>query len=181
LTPGGRLATALTEPTNAPPTATPDEPKAKDVASKIVDTIFTNYTTAMQPTGVKPVLTRDDFSQALHRQYVRQALMERVKEKLLPADKSTPSTDPTGIDTSQIFVRVNVPANASPADKDALYAAKKGRADDIIAKLKAGADFRHIRRKQNQTITRAAKTVAKWMRLTLLVSLLQEVSLMQHM
>jgi hypothetical protein len=141
LTPGGPTATAEPEPTNAPPTATPDEAKAKDVASKIVDTIFTNYTTAMQPTGAKPVLTRDDFLQALQRQYVRQSLVEQVKEKLLPAETYTASTEPTGIYTSQIFVRVDVPQEASAADKDALYAAQKMRADEIIAKLKAGADF----------------------------------------
>ena len=153
LTPGGPTATAEPEPTNAPPTATPDEPKAKDVAGKIVDTIFTNYTTAMQPTGVKPVLTRDDFLQALRRQYERQALMERVKESLLPSDKFTAATDPTGIDTSQIFVRVDVPANASAADKDALYAAKKSRADDIIAKLKSGTDFATLAQTESDDFT----------------------------
>ena len=141
LAPGGATATAIPEPTSVLPNPTPDETKAKDVASKIVDTIFTNYTTAMQPTGLKPVLTRDDFLQALHRQYVRQALMESVKENLLPTSKFTASTEPTGIDTSQIFVRVDVPQNASASDKDALYAAKKSRADTIIAKLKTGTDF----------------------------------------
>lgn len=153
LTPGGPTATAEPEPTNAPPTATPDETKAKDAAAKIIDTIFTNYTTAMQPGGTKPVLTRDDFLQALHRQYVRQALMERVKEKLLPADTFQASTEPTGIDTSQIFVRVDVPQGASAADKDALYAAKKGRADDLIAKLKAGADFATLAQTESDDFT----------------------------
>lgn len=153
LTPGGPTATTEPEPTNAPPTATPDEAKAKDVAGKIVDTIFTNYTTALQTSGAKPVLTRDDFLNALRRQYERQALMEQVKTKLVSADTFQASTEPTGIDTSHIFVRVDVPANASDADKDALYAAQKSRADDIIAKLKSGTDFATLAQTESDDFT----------------------------
>lgn len=141
LTPGGATATSEPEPTNPPPTATPDESTAKDVASKIVDTIFANYSSAMPATNAKKTLTRDDFLQALRRQYVRQAIISQVKEKLVPTDKFTAVTSPNSIDTSQIFVRVDVPANASDAEKDNLYAAQKSRADEIIAKLKSGADF----------------------------------------
>ena len=129
------------EPTAVLPTATPDATKAQTIAPNIVDQLFTSYQVSLTQQGVTPKLSREDFVAALDLQYSRTMLIEKVKENLLPADSFTASTTPTGYETSHILVRVDVPADATDAQRQQLFDDAKPRAQAIIKKLQGGADF----------------------------------------
>lgn len=153
VTPGGPTVTPSPEPTQPPPTPTFDGPKAKTEADKMLDTIFANYQASIQQSNMKASLTREDFVQALRRQYARQALIEQVKTQLVKSDTFTPSAEPTGYDTSHILVRVDVPEGTSDADKDALFAAKKPQADALLAKVTSGEDFAQLAESTSEDFT----------------------------
>lgn len=157
VTPGGPTLTPSPEPTQVPPTPTYDAPKAKTEAEKMIDTIYTNYQQSMQQANVTPSLTRDDFIQALQRQYLRQTLVQLVKEQLIKADTFVASTEPTGYDTSHILVRVDVPADATQAQKDTLFAAKKPQAEALLAKLNSGENFETLAASASDDYTSRAR------------------------
>jgi len=140
-TAGGKEPTMTIRPTQGAPTASPDAAKAGTLVAPILDQIFKNYTESLKTVGVTGKLTRDDFQQALRLQYGRQVLIEAVKAKLVPTDGFVPSTEPTGYQTSQILFRVDVPENATEAQIQSLYDAKKPQALEVLAQIKAGADF----------------------------------------
>jgi parvulin-like peptidyl-prolyl isomerase len=128
-------------PTQGVPTASPDVAKAGTLVAPILDQIHKNYVDSLKAVGITATLTRDDFQQALRSQYGRQVLIEAVKAKLVPEDGFVASTEPTGYQTSHILVRVDVPENATEAEKEALFEAKKPRAQELLAKIAGGADF----------------------------------------
>ncbi len=153
VTPGGPTVTPSPQPTEPPPTPTYDGPKAKTEADRMIDIIFTNYQTSMQQANMTPVLTRTDFVDALKRQYSHQTLIQSVKLQLVTTEGFIPSTEPSGYDTSQILVRVDVPAGMSDADKDALFAAKKPAADALLAKVRGGEDFATVAQTASEDFT----------------------------
>jgi hypothetical protein len=140
-TPGGKEPTMTIRPTQGAPTASPDAVKAGTLVAPILDQIFKNYTESLKAVGMTGKLTRDDFQQALRLQYGRQVLIEAVKEQLVPEASFTASTEPTGYSTSHILIRVDVPENATEAQIQALYDAKKPQAAEVLAQITAGADF----------------------------------------
>ena len=140
-TPGGKQPTMTRRPTQGVPTASPDVAKAGTLVAPILDQIHKNYVDSLKAVGITATLTRDDFQQALRSQYGRQVLLEAVKAKLVPEDGFVASTEPTGYQTSHILVRVDVPENATEAEKEALFEAKKPRAQELLAKIAGGADF----------------------------------------
>lgn len=157
VTPGGPTVTASPEPTQPPPTPTYDGPKAKSEADKMVDTIFTNYQTSMQQANMTGSLTREDFIEALRRQYAHQTLIQRVQGQLIKTEEFTPSTEPSGYDTSHILVRVDVPEGATDADIEALFASKKPQADSLLAKIRAGDDFATLAETASEDFTSRAR------------------------
>ena len=140
-TPGGKEPTMTIRPTQGAPTASPDAAKAGTLVAPILDQIFKNYTESLKTVGVTGKLTREDFQQALRLQYGRQVLIEAIKAKLVPADGFKASTEPTGYQTSHILFRVDVPEKATEAEIQALFEAKKPKALEVLAQIKAGADF----------------------------------------
>ncbi|MFM2031817.1 MAG: hypothetical protein RLZZ297_582 [Chloroflexota bacterium] len=154
-TPGGLEPTMTIRPTQGAPTASPDATKAGALVAPILDQVYKNYVDSLKANNITGKLTRDDFQQALQIQYGRQALIEAVKEKLVPADGFAASTEPTGYNTSHILVRVDAPAGASEADVDALFAAAKPQAEAILAKIVAGADFAATAKAESQDPTSA--------------------------
>jgi len=157
VTPGGPTVTASPEPTLPPPTPTYDGPKAKTEADKMVDTIFSNYQASMLQAGMEGSLTKADFIEALRRQYAHQTLIQRVQAQLITTEAFTPSTEPSGYDTSHILVRVDAPEGASDADVDALFATKKPLADALLAKVRAGEDFAALAESSSEDYTSRAR------------------------
>jgi parvulin-like peptidyl-prolyl isomerase len=139
----GDAASAPTA-TAAPPTATPDAPTAVTQFNKIIDALFLAYTNGLTAQGLTPKLNKEDFSVALRKQYSRQVLTNGVKEKLVPAESFTASDQPTGYETSQIFVRVDVPEGTADAERDALFAAKRAEADALLQRVQSGEDFAEV-------------------------------------
>jgi len=127
--------------TAAPPTATPDAPTAVTQFDKIINALFLAYNNGLTAQGLTPKLTKEDFSTALRKQYARQVLTNGVKEKLVPAESFTASDQPTGYETSQIFVRVDVPEGTADADRDTLFAAKRAEAEALLKRVQSGEDF----------------------------------------
>lgn len=127
--------------TAVPPTATPDAPTAATQFDKVIDALFLAYNNGLTAQGLTPKLTKEDFSTALRKQYARQVLTNGVKEKLVPAESFTASDQPTSYETSQIFVRVDVPVGTADAERDALFAAKRAEADALLKRVQGGEDF----------------------------------------
>ncbi len=156
-TPGGKQPTMTIRPTQGAPTASPDAAKAGTLVAPILDQIFKNYVDSLKEVGSTGILTRDDFQQALRLQYGRQVLIEAIKAKLVPTEGFTASLEPTGYQTSQILVRVDVPENATEAEIQALYDAKKPKALELLAKIQGGADFGKTAASESEDFTSRKK------------------------
>ncbi len=156
-TPGGKQPTMTRRPTQGVPTASPDVAKAGTLVAPILDQIHKNYVESLKAVGITAKLTRDDFQQALRSQYGRQVLIEAVKAKLVPEDGFVASTEPTGYQTSQILVRVDVPEKATEAEIAALFEAKKPKAVELLAKIKGGADFATTAASESEDFTSRKK------------------------
>lgn len=149
-TPGGLEPTMTIRPTQGKPTASPDAAKARDLVAPIIDQVYKNYTDSLKANNITGKLTRDDFQQALRLQYGRQALIEAVKAKLVPAETFTASTEATGYQTSQILVRIDAPAGSSESAVAALFDAAKPKAEELLAKINGGADFASVAKAESQ-------------------------------
>lgn len=143
--------------TAAPPTATPDAASAATKFDQVMDALYTAYATGVSGQGLTPKLTKEDFASALRKQYTRQVLTKAVKEKLVPADTFVTSDAPSGYETSQIFVRVEVPEGTADAERDALFAAKRADADALLKRVQSGEDFATLAASSSQDATSAKR------------------------
>jgi hypothetical protein len=150
VTPGGPTATSA--PTNTPaptdtpapsetPTATPLPDAALAQQDGVVGRLFDAYSNEILNSAGKINLTLDDFKAALHDQYLRQVLTNKIEAQLLPENTFTLSTDPSSIETSHILIAVTTPISATEAEREAAYAARKPDAEAILQQLRGGADF----------------------------------------
>lgn len=134
--------TATQAPTLTPvPTLLPDE--ALSQQEQVIQRVYDAYIQEMQLTDptARPQLTFDDFRAALHDQYLRQALTEKVQAQLVTADTFTASTEPTDIVVRHILVKSTVPISATATELEAEFARLKPEADAILAEVQGGADF----------------------------------------
>ncbi|HEX5690906.1 MAG TPA: peptidylprolyl isomerase, partial [Roseiflexaceae bacterium] len=149
-TPGGPTATAAPTETSAPtdtpaptvpPTATPLPDAALQQQDGVVGRLFDAYNNEMINTGSKPNLTLDDFKAALHDQYLRSVLTDKIGAQLLPEAQFTPTTDPSSLETSHILIAVTAPISATEAERQAAFAERRPAAEAILEQLNGGADF----------------------------------------
>jgi PPIC-type PPIASE domain len=135
-TPGGPTETAA--PTETP-TATLLPEGALQQQDGMVGRLFDAYLNQLASSGGKTNLTIDDFKAALHDQYLRQALQDRIEAQLVPESSFTPTTDPSSIETRHILIAVTEPLTAT--DREAAYARRRPEAEAILQQLRAGSDF----------------------------------------
>jgi parvulin-like peptidyl-prolyl isomerase len=149
-TPGGPTATTAPTVTPAPthtpaptvpPTATPLADAALQQQDAVIGRLFDAFNNEIINNGSTPNLMLDDFKAALHDQYLRQVLTNKVGAQLLPEAQFTPTTDPSSIETRQILIAITVPISATEAEREAAYAQRKPAAEEILQQLKSGADF----------------------------------------
>jgi hypothetical protein len=138
---------AALEPTVGPtstPAPTPDVAKAQADLPNIFVEINSRFRESVSEYAQEPALTQADFEQALKGQYRKELLQTKIKEQLLPESAFTPSTDPTSLSASQIFLKVDVPEGASDADKDKLFNERLPEAQKIYQELQDGGDFAEL-------------------------------------
>lgn len=153
-------ATATITPTpTIAPTETPVPTPLADAALAQEDAalrrLYDAYTS--QIVNAKPSLSIDDFRAGLRAQYRRQALTDKIQAQLVKEDGFTVSTDPTSIETSHILVKVEVPANASEADRNAAFDKRKADAETILREIKGGADFATVAKAKSEDLTTKEK------------------------
>jgi|GEM_PF-414913 len=157
-TPSG--PTATTGPTDTPfptvpPTPTPLPDAALQEQDGLVGRIFDAYVSEIQNANPqsRANLTIDDFKAALHDQYLRQTLTNKIEEQLVPESSFTPTTDPSGITTRQILIKVTVPISATDAEREAAYAARKPAAQAVLDQLRSGANFAELAKAKSDDLT----------------------------
>lgn len=139
-------ATATEAPTTVP-TATPLPDAALSQQDGIIGRVYDAYQQEMLQLSGDPSapqkanLTLDDFKRALHDQYLRDAISAKVEEQLLPEASFTPSTDPTTIEVRQILISTTATLSDTQEQQQAALAASRPKAEEILAKLRGGADF----------------------------------------
>jgi hypothetical protein len=152
-TPGGPTVTAAptetSAPTNTPaptepPTATPQPEAALQQQDGVIGRMFDAYNNEIINSGSKSNLSLEDFKVALHDQYLRQVLTDKIEEQLLPEAQFTPTTDPSSLEAQQILIAVTVPISATDAEREAAFAERKPAAEAILAQLKSGGDFANL-------------------------------------
>jgi parvulin-like peptidyl-prolyl isomerase len=152
-TPGGPTATAAATATSAPtepPTATPQVDAALKQQEQIIGRVFDTYQQEIfKDPSAKAQLTIADFTSALHDQYLRQAVTNKVEEQLIPEASFTPTTDPSSIEIRQILISVTATLSDTQERRDAAYAARKPAAEAILAQLRGGADFETVAKAQS--------------------------------
>ncbi|MBO9339120.1 MAG: peptidylprolyl isomerase [Chloroflexus sp.] len=143
-TPGGPTPTPEPSPTPFPtftPEPTPLPAEARVQFDQIIDEIYRRYELELVVTEKKPELTKDEFRQALLEQYRERLLNDQIQARLVPEDGFTYSTEPERVRARQILVAVTPPAEATAEQIEAAFAAALPAAQDIVARLRAGADF----------------------------------------
>jgi hypothetical protein len=144
-------ATATIAPT-VPPSATPQADAALRQQDEIIGRVFDTYQQEilkLDPSA-NAQLTVADFKSALHDQYLRQAVTNKVEQQLLPATSFTPTTDPSSIETRQILISITATLSDTQQVRDAAYAARKPAAEAILAQLRGGADFATVAKAQSE-------------------------------
>jgi len=143
-TPGGPTATLAPSETPVPtstPLPTPEAAQASADLPKIVAEVFSRYKQEIDQAAQQTVLTEEDFRLAMHDQYRKQVIQEKVEAQLVPEAGFEASSDPTSLQASQILLKVDAPADATQEQKDALFAKRLPEAQAIVARLRGGEDF----------------------------------------
>jgi parvulin-like peptidyl-prolyl isomerase len=158
-TPGGPTATAAPTATEAPtavPTATPLADAALQQQDAVLGRLYDAYQREilkLSPDSTQPLkaqLSLDDFKLALHDQYLRQALANRVEEQLLPEASFTPSTDPSNLEVRQILITTTATLSDTQEVRDAALAKRKPEAEAVLAQLRGGADFATLAKEKSE-------------------------------
>lgn len=143
-TPGGPTATpppsATPEPTGTTP-PTPIGSVAAEQVGKIATEIFNRYKLELDQVSLKAALTADDFRASLESEYRVQVLKRKLQAQLVAETSFAPSTEPDKVRASQILLSVVVPAEATAAQRDQAFAARKAEADTLVNRLRGGEDF----------------------------------------
>lgn len=143
-TPGGPTPTPEPSPTPVPtftPEPTPLPAEARVQFDQIIDEVFRRYELELIVTERQPELSKDEFRQALLDQYRERLLNEQIQARLVPEDGFTYKTEPERVSARQILVAVTPPAEATPEQIEAAFAAALPAAQEIVAQLRNGADF----------------------------------------
>ncbi len=143
-TPGGPTPTPEPSPTPFPtftPVPTPQPAEARTQFDQIIDEIYRRYELELITTEAKPELSKDEFRQALLEQYRERLLNEQIQARLVPEETFVASTEPERVRARQILIAVNPPVEATTEQIDAAFAAALPAAQEIVAQLRAGADF----------------------------------------
>lgn len=160
-TPGG--PTATTGPTETPsptaiPTATPLPDAALQEQDRIINALYSAYlNTISNATSTKASLTFDDFKAALHDQYLRQVLTNKIEEQLIPEAGFTPKDEPSSVTVRHILIKVTVPISATETERAAAYEARKPEAQALLDQLRKGADFATLAHDKSEDLTSAGK------------------------
>jgi hypothetical protein len=154
---GTPAATATPEPTLTPTvTATASPTPLADVAQsreeQIITRLYEDYVAEINRLDPQrqPRLTIDDFRAGVRDQFLRQVLVRRVQEQLVPDASFTPSTEPSSIETRQIMLKVTVPMTATEAEREAAYAARRTEAEALLAEIRGGGDFETVARERSE-------------------------------
>lgn len=144
-------ATETLAPT-IPPSATPQIDAALRQQDEVIGRVFDTYQQEIlnRDPGAKLGLTIADFKSALHDQYLRQAVTNKVEQQLLPATSFTPTTDPSSIETRQILISITATLSDTQQQREAAYVARKPAAEAILAQLRGGADFATVAKAQSE-------------------------------
>jgi parvulin-like peptidyl-prolyl isomerase len=129
--------TPTTVPTVAPAEAT-------ERTAAVIDAIYSQYTGELELAAVEPALTRADFRAALEQGYRNQLLRSKIQEQLLPEGEFTPDSQPEQVAARQIFLRVELPEDASDEAIEAAYAERLDEAQNLAEQLRGGADFAEL-------------------------------------
>ncbi|WP_298817742.1 peptidylprolyl isomerase [Chloroflexus sp.] len=143
-TPGGPTPTREPSPTLAPtftPVPTPLPAEAQVQFDQIIDEIYRRYELELIVTETSPELSKDEFREALLSQYRERLLNDEIQARLVPEESFTASTEVERVQARQILIAVNPPAEATAEQIEAAFAAALPAAQDIVAQLRAGADF----------------------------------------
>lgn len=157
-TPGGPTETATATATEAPtavPTATPLADAALSSQDAIFGRVYDAYQQRMLQLApdAKTNLTLEDFKAALHDQYLRQSLVAKIQEQLVPDASFTPSTEPSGIETRQILISTTATLSDTDQMRADALAARKPAAEAILAELQGGADFAELAKQKSEDYT----------------------------
>ncbi|MEO7908422.1 MAG: peptidylprolyl isomerase [Roseiflexaceae bacterium] len=144
-------ATETVAPTT-PPSATPQIDAALRQQDEVIGRVFDTYQQELlnKDPSAKIGLTIADFKSALHDQYLRQTVTNKVEQQLIPETSFTPTTDPSSIETRQILISITATLSDTQEQRDAAYAARKPAADAILAQLRGGADFATVAKAQSE-------------------------------
>ncbi|ACL25261.1 peptidylprolyl isomerase [Chloroflexus aggregans] len=143
-TPGGPTPTPEPSPTLIPtstPVPTPLPEEARVQFDQIVDEIYRRYELELIVSETKPELSKEEFRMALMEQYRDRLLNERIQAQLVPEDGFTYSTEPERVTARQILIAVKPPAEATPEQIEAAFAAALPTAQELVTQLRNGADF----------------------------------------
>lgn len=153
-------ATATAGPTETPaPTFTPEPTITPDVAlqqqDEVIGRVFDAYNQQIRGTNpdIEPLLSVADLRRALLDQYRRQALTQKVQEKLVPESSFTPSDEPSSITVRHILLKVDVPETATEAERDAAFAERRPEAEAILQQLRNGADFAELAKQTSDDLS----------------------------
>ncbi len=147
MTPGGPTVTPTiteTPASTATPPPTPEVSVANEQLPQIISDLFERYTTEVELAGLNPRLSEEDFRIALDQQTRQQLYQQQVEEALVPEDDFTASEEPDRVQARHILLQVDVPETAPQAERDAAFAARLAEAEDVVARLRDGADFAEL-------------------------------------
>lgn len=154
-----------TSPTPAEPTAPPPPPEpsttpsptpvadeARSRQQEAIQRLYDEYVNEMRRIDPQSRvhLTIEDFRIGLRDQFLRQVLITRVQEQLVPDAGFTPTTDPSSIETRHILLKVTVPLTGTAEEIEQAYAARLPEAEALLAEARAAADFGELARERTE-------------------------------
>lgn len=137
-------ALSPTESLEPTPQPTPEAAQATEQVGRIVDVLYEQYTAEIQLVGLEPALSKEDFRQALERQYRRQLLNRKLQEALVPEEGFEATDEPNRVTARHILLSVETPPDAAQEEIDEAFEQRKEEAERLIRRLRNGADFAEL-------------------------------------
>lgn len=153
---------ALAPTATPPPTQTPTERPTLEptVASERVQAIFSeayklyldelNQVSELQQVSLSPQFTAGEFRAAMEQSYRYQYVSTKVREQLVPEETFVPDTEPERVTARHILLSVDVPPDASEAERERAFKERKVEALSLVGKLREGADFAELARERSE-------------------------------
>ncbi len=143
---------ATVEPSPTLP-ATPGVEQALNQEEAVLTRLYDAYSNELTSAQAKPNLSIEDFRQALRDQYRREVLTDKVQAQLVPEQSFTASTEPTGIETRHILIKVEVPETATDSERQSAFAERRADAQEVLDRINDGADFATVAQETSEDLT----------------------------